>query len=311
MRITFTSDLHYNVARSSAPTRDLAKAICRAGGDALVFVGDSAASDLAILDEVFGLFEAFDGPRLAVAGNHELWMPRHGGNGNGNGKGRGDTNGNGNTNGHDSMHRYEHELSAACARSGVHYLDASPFYLDDVALVGSVGWYDYSFRTNAVGVPLRFYQRKVAPGAAAYYEEHRDLVDGYDDVTGPAREITCRWMDGVHVRLPMDDVAFTHYLAEKLRRHLAEASARAKRVVAAVHHLPFADLVPPSIIPNWAFAAAFLGSELLGEVLLDCPAVTHAFCGHSHRSRRCRRGGLVCQSIGSTYSAKAYEVLDV
>lgn len=312
MRILFTSDLHYNIARSQEPTRDVARRICQAGGDCLVFVGDSASCNLAILDEVFGLFEAFPGPRLAVAGNHELWVPRgrvalgKDTRGNGNGQNRASD-----VPGGDSLHRYENEMAEACARSGVHYLDREPFYLGDVAIVGNVGWYDFSYRPSAMRVPLRFYQHKVAPGAAAYFEEHRHLLAGREDVGPIAREITCRWMDGVHVKLPMSDRAFTQRLTEKLRRHLEEASARANRIIAAVHHLPFAELVPHSPIPNWEFATGFLGSELFGELLLEHPNVTHAFCGHSHRSRRCRKQGLECVSIGSTYREKQYEVLEV
>jgi len=73
MRIIVTSDLHYNVARSKEPTRAIAREICALGGDVLVLAGDSAAIDLAVLDEVFALFAPFKGAVLAVAGNHELW----------------------------------------------------------------------------------------------------------------------------------------------------------------------------------------------------------------------------------------------
>lgn len=289
MRIILTSDLHYNIARSRPPTQALAKEICRRGGDVLVFVGDSASTDLAILDEVFGLFESFDGARLATAGNHELWT----------------------AGGDDSLHRYEHELAEACARNGVHYLDASPFYANGTAIVGSVGWYDFSFRPAEMGVPLRFYQSKVGPGAAEHFSKYRPLLACGDDVTETARSVTCRWMDGERVHLPMSDRAFLERTVLRLGDHLREASSRCRRVIAAIHHLPFAELVPPTAVPNWAFAGGFLGSELLGEVLLDYEAVSHVFCGHSHRARQCRKGTMICKSIGSTYREKTYEVLDV
>ncbi|HKQ50492.1 MAG TPA: metallophosphoesterase [Phycisphaerae bacterium] len=289
MRILATSDLHYNIARSQGPTRELAKEVCRRGGDCLLFVGDSASTDLAMLEEVFGLFESFRGPRLAVAGNHELWT----------------------TGGVDSLARYERDLAEACRKSGVHYLDAEPYQDNGVAIVGNVGWYDFSFRRSGMEIPLRFYQHKVAPGAAAYYEKHRHLLEEDGDVSERARQVTTRWMDGERVRLPIGDVDFTRHLADRLRRDLEKVSATAERVVVAVHHLPFAELVPPTIVPNWAFAAGFLGSELLGETILEFPKVSHVLCGHSHRRRTCRKGGFVCTSIGSTYREKQYEVVDV
>ena len=57
-------------------------------------------------------------------------------------------------------------------------------------------------------------------------------------------------------------------------------------------------------------ASGFLGSELFGETLLAFPKVSHVFCGHSHRARTCRKNQMVCASIGSTYRAKAFEVLE-
>jgi predicted phosphodiesterase len=289
MRIIVTSDLHYNLARSKAPTRGLAREICELGGDILIFAGDSASTDLRVLDEVFGLFESFSGVRLAVAGNHELWT----------------------TGGADSLLRYENELAEVCSRNGVHYLDREPFRAGDLAVVGNVGWYDFTFRSSVLNVPLRFYQHKIAPGAAARLAEHRHLLGDNGDVPEALQQLGTRWMDGVRVKLPVSDIAFTATLAAKLRRHLEDVSESADRIIAAIHHLPLADLVPHSVIPNWEFATGFMGSELFGEVLLDFDKVSHVFCGHSHRRRRCQKTHLTCCSIGSTYREKQYEVLDI
>jgi len=289
MRVIVTSDLHYDVARSKGPTEHIAREICQRGGDVLLIVGDSASADLAILDQVLGLFESFRGVRLAVAGNHELWT-----------LGRAD-----------SLHRYENELPDAFARNGFHYLDRRPYLANGVAFVGSVGWYDFTFRPARMRIPLRFYRHKVAPGAAGRFKHHESLLTREDDVPPAARQVTTRWMDGVRVNLPMGDIDFTQQLADRLRNQLESAAERSERIVAAVHHLPFAELVPHSIVPNFEFATGFLGSELLGETLLECPAVRDVFCGHSHRARQCRKGQLTCTSIGSTYQEKTYEVLDI
>jgi predicted phosphodiesterase len=289
MRIIATSDLHYDIARSKRPAEAIAEDICKRGGDVLMLIGDSASSDTAILDQVFGLFESFKGERLAVAGNHELWT----------------------TGGDDSLHRYEDELSEACRRGGFHYLDAAPLRLGEMAFVGNVGWYDFGFRERAMGIPLRFYEHKVSPGAAAHLDKYKHLVDDRDDVPRAALSVTCRWMDGERVRLPFTDAEFTQQAVVRLRSHLDEVEASVEQIVVGIHHLPFVELVPRTIVPSLAFAAGFLGSELLGQALLDYPKVRHVFCGHSHRKKTCRKNGMVCTSIGSTYKEKRYEVLDV
>jgi predicted phosphodiesterase len=289
MRIIVTSDLHYDVLRSRKPTETLAREVCRLGGDVLMVLGDSASADLAILEQVLGLFEPFGGLRLAVAGNHELWT----------------------LNGQDSLRRYEVDLAEACRRAGFHYLDGQPAQLDGTAFVGNIGWYDFSFRPSALGVPLRFYEHKVAPGAAAYYPEYHHLIEGQDDIPPSAWNLTCRWMDGERVKLPFDDVEFTHRAVARLRDHLRQVHDRAERVIVGMHHLPFAELVPRTLVPNLEFAAGFLGSELFGEALLDFAKVSHVFCGHSHKAKTCRKGSMICTAVGSTYREKRYEALQL
>jgi predicted phosphohydrolase len=289
MRIIVTSDLHYDVARSKEPTEAIAREICERGGDVLMLLGDSASISLAILDQVLHLFESFPGVKLAVAGNHELWT----------------------VGGQDSLYRYEMELGEAFRRNGFHYLDSGPKQVDGVAFVGTVGWYDYSFRPSVMKIPLRFYQNKIAPGAAAHYPKHRHLVEHKDDIPQAAWDITCRWMDGERVRLPVGDVEFTHIAVARLRGHLQEVQDSSDRIIVGMHHLPFADLIPHTIIPALEFATGFLGSELLGETLLDFPKVSHVYCGHSHRGKTCHKGHMVCTAVGSTYREKRYEILDI
>lgn len=289
MRIILTSDLHYDVQRSKGPTEAIARRIVEAGGDLLVLVGDSASTDLSILERVFGLFDSFGGRKLFTPGNHEMWVPKGG----------------------DSLLRYEEELGSVCAAHGVHYLDAAPFYANGVAVVGSVGWYDYSYRSAALKLPLRFYEAKVAPGRAEADEHYRHLIDGYDDVPPGATDIIVRWMDGVRAKLGMSDVEFTRMLLERLRLQLEEASKRAARIVVAIHHVPFEELVPRPHVVNFAFASAFMGSELFGALIEEYPQVRDVYCGHAHRRKQVRRGALTATCIGSTYTEKVFDVLDV
>ena len=199
----------------------------------------------------------------------------------------------------------------ACDQVGVIYLDNTPHVIDHVGFVGSVGWYDYTFRLASLAIPLRFYQAKVAPGAAARLEEHAHLVSDADDLTPEMMDISTRWMDGVHVNLPMSDIQFTIELADKLRRHIDEVSQKCETVVAAVHHLPFDELVERKGIPQWDFAGAFLGSELFGHVLSEAPKVRHAFCGHSHQQTTYETPEILLKNIGSTYKQKRYETLEL
>ncbi len=289
MRIAVTADLHYNIARSRLPTLRLAEEVCGLRADALLILGDVGGHDPAIVSECLRLFEGFSGQRFFVAGNHELWTGPDG----------------------DALDRLERELPDAVRRAGFHPLDVEPAVIGGVGLAGSVGWYDYSFRDRRLEIPLRFYRDKIAPGAAARTPGFEHLLAETADVPLQAMEIGTRWMDGAHVRLPMSDEAFCRRLCDRLDRHLAQLAGQCDTIVVGLHHVPFAELVPPQERPGWAFASAFLGSAALGEILLRHPKVRHVFCGHTHAPGRAVRGHIVCTSVACTYLAKRYELLDL
>jgi len=289
MRIVVTADLHYDIARSRQPAEEIAERICHLEADALLLLGDAAGPDPDILSESLHLFDRFAGHKFFVAGNHDIWTCP----------------------GEDSLTRLEVELPALCREAGFHMLDVEPALLDGVALVGSMGWYDYGFRPEHLGIPLRFYEAKVAPGAAARLAPYAHLVEDCSDVPAAAMQIGARWMDGVHVRLPMDDPAFCRRLDDRLAAHLAWASRRADRIVVGMHHLPFRAMVPSTDKPNWAFASAYLGSELFGQTLLSFPKVRHVFCGHSHKPGRLVCRHVECINVGSTYQTKRCEIVEL
>src|SRR5260370_42435510 len=103
LRLIATADLHFNHARS----RPLAEAIIdqmnRAGGDVMVVVGDTATADGDALERCLSLID-FPGPKLFVAGNHELW-----------------------TLGDNSYQLFVEQLPARVRALGWHWLEGDPF----------------------------------------------------------------------------------------------------------------------------------------------------------------------------------------
>ena len=158
---------------------------------------------------------------------------------------------------------------------------------------------------------MRFYQSKVAPGAARYFREHRELLTRQDDLAEHHHKLTSRWMDGAYVRLAMSDEEFTRMLADKLAAHLAQLAPRVDRIIVAIHHVPFVNLMPELAGEQWQFIAAFMGSELFGQVCLAEPKVSHVICGHTHQATQARNGQIECFSIGSNYHAKRTVELQV
>ena len=290
MRLLATADLHFNHAKSRAGAEELIERLNGEKADCLLVVGDVATADGDALEECLLRFR-FDGPRLFVPGNHELW-----------------------THGDDSYRLFRDDLPRRVRALGWHWLQTEPFRLGGdtggVAVVGSLGWYDYSFAQESLGIPRRFYERKVSPGVAERFVEYRDLLGQTDDVGPVAREVIARWNDGRFVKLHRSDEAFLDELLAELRGQL-EAVGDAGTVVAAVHNLPFRELLPPPRNIQWDFAKAYLGSNRIGELLLEFPNVRYALCGHSHFPARATVGHVKAINIGSGYRYKTSVTLDL
>lgn len=269
MRQFFASDLHLGShPDGDRAVRSLAAFVCgeSAPDDVLVIAGDIAVDD-AGFDRCLRLFEGFRGARFAVRGNHDLWTAP----------------------GDDSVSRYR-RLGALIRRAGFHPLDDEPARIGDTGYVGSIGWYDYSFRDEVLGIPRSAYAAKTYPGE-----------------TRPA------WGDAVHVRWPYTDAQVTQMFLERLQRQL-DAVRNASEVIVAIHHVPTKRLLfhPRWMVPRrWRFANAFLGSERFARLIARHPApVRLVVNGHIHRGWEVRDGEVTYASIGGDYLRKELLIVE-
>jgi predicted phosphohydrolase len=285
MRILATADLHYNHGKSRRLAEEMIERINGMEFDVLLLVGDTATGDGDEIEKCLKRIE-FGGPKLFVAGNHELW-----------------------TAGDDSYRLLKEELPRRIRILGWRWLEGEPFVSGDVAIVGSVGWYDYSFAQEELGIPRRFYESKVSPGAAQMLDKYAHLLERADDIPADAREIVARWNDGQFVKLHRSDETFLDELLAVLRRQLE--SLKAPQVIAAIHHLPFAELLPPSRNAQWDFAKAYLGAGKIGRMLLQFPSITTVLCGHSHFAADAQVGHIRAVNIGSGYRGKECVILEI
>ncbi len=289
MKLVITADLHYDITRSVEPTRCIAEEICGLRADALLLLGDAGGRDVGIVRDCLHLFDRFRGPRFFVAGNHDVWTDP----------------------GESSLDRFERVLPRICGDAGFHPLDLEPAVLGHVGLVGSMAWYDYSYRPVELEIPIRFYEHKLAPGAAARLPGYEHLVADASDIPEAALSLGTRWTDGEYVRLGMSDAAFNDHLLARFREHLAATAPRCDVIVAGLHHVPFAELLTTPRGPSWAFGRAFMGSAAFGRALLDEPKARFAFCGHSHAYAHVQKAHVTCTNLGCTYTEKRYEILNV
>ena len=275
LRIALTADLHWGTRHPSGrlAALELVAHLCERPPDVLVLAGDIGAGD--DFGGCLELFAGLDCVKALVPGNHDVWVRSDDARG-------------------DSLRVYRSHLPAVARANGFHYLDAGPLILpeSDLALVGSMNWYDYSWSINQL------------PSAAPDWEARLRAK----------RFTRGRHNDANFVRWPYDDAGFTREVVAAFERHLDEALALVGRAVVVTHHPTFRGLDCPREEPlrlDDLLWMAFSGNTQLEGVLeRRAERIDFAFCGHTHFAREGRLGPIRGYNIGGDYHFKRLLWLD-
>ncbi|MFW5866519.1 MAG: metallophosphoesterase [Armatimonadota bacterium] len=279
MRLLAISDPHYD-DESRPRVEAIAKAVCAADADVLIVAGDCSADGVERVGEVLALFEAFDGARLMVPGNHDLWEHEQP---------------------FSTRRLYEETIPNIAVEHGFHCLDQGPSVVDGTAFVGVMGWYDYEMRQRRAPVDgLTVTPIEVARGddgrmsfaAVEGAGETGWEALGADDYAaggliwqeGDATPEVAVWNDVLHLGWEQSAHEVAAEMAQRLRGQIDEIAGECERVVGVTHFVPFAELAEHQFEhPKRAYARAFLGSPLLGEALLRADDLALVIHGHRHR----------------------------
>lgn len=271
LTLAVTADLHWGHRRGVEANAHLAAWVKARNPDVLIIAGDIGSGDnyAGCLTQ----FLTLPGRKCLVPGNHDLWVPHE--------------------DDEDSLTRYRETLPALARQNGFHYLDQEPLYFpeEDLALVGSINWYDYSWSLERM--------RTYYPG-----EEHR---------LASKRFSRGRHNDANFVRWALDDVRFTEQIVAAFEQQLTQALNRVGRVIVITHHPPLYGLGFPREVEDMDTCLwdAFSGNRAIEEVLTQHAArIAFVFCGHTHRVRECRVGSMQGYNIGGDYHFKRLLWLD-
>jgi len=274
LRFAWTADLHWGPhANGDEATRLLVSFLRSQPPDVLVLAGDVGAAHH--FGPCLALFDDLSCRKALIPGNHDIWVQSD------------DPRG-------DSLNVYRRHLPSLCQQHGFHYLDQGPFVFPeaDVALVGSINWYDYSWSIDLLQQQLPDYQQRL-----------RTKIFSRG-----------RHNDARFVRWPLDDVRFTVEVVATLERHLQEALAQVSQAMVVTHHPPFYNLGFPRLGPmsvDTLLWDAFSGNRALEEVLVRyADRIAFAFCGHTHRARENTFHGIRGYNIGGDYHFKRLLLLD-
>ncbi len=275
LRLAITADLHWGIRPSGdEATRLLIEFLNSEPPDVLILAGDVGAG--AEFDTCLALFDDLKCRKALVPGNHDIWVEDPDARG-------------------DSLQVYREHLPRISADHGFHFLDQEPLMLPeaDLALVGSINWYDYSWTIDLL---------------RRHFPDWEERLRSKCFTRG-------RHNDARFVRWPLDDHRFTEEVVDALDRHLQQALDQAARAIVITHHPAFHGLSFPRPTSPTSLDAllwdAFSGNRMLESVLArEAERVPFVFCGHTHRARENTLGTIRGYNIGGDYHFKRLLLLD-
>jgi len=250
LRLLFVSDIHYPVDYK------VMHRLMEAAKDreaVIVIAGDVTAGGYLHHFEKF--LRLMSQARLVlVAGNHDLWLSKKM-----------------IKKGYNSLHKLE-KISQLCRKYGAKLLDTEkePLEMGGAALVGSVGWYDYSY-AQGLGYTREDFER-----GTPYKGCEKSL-------RGPLPPCPAWHNDKVYVKLPFPDEEYVRRNIAQMEKKIRAAEKKGLPVYLILHHVPRQELVKYTGNPKEDFFKAYEGSPKLGELAeKHRKTVKAVFYGHIH-----------------------------
>ncbi|GEM_PF-2283877 len=267
MLIAITSDLHYSKLGCMRNLELFGRFLNRLGKikpDVIVVCGDFTGcgyiEDFTRLVRIIRRASPHT-VQVYVFGNHDLWLSK-----------------NEMRKGLDSLEKME-KYSRKAEEAGVYILDLhGPLKLEDVWLVGAVGWYDYSYASH-----LNFPYESFVKGTP-----YPDCEIPHGNIFIPTIHCPEWWVDKVRVRIPFSDEEFLEINVKKLEKQLSKAG---RKTMLFLHHVPKRALLPYTGKPFTDFFRAYDSSEKLGAVA-ERFEVEKVFFGHKVLAKSAEINGV-------------------
>lgn len=257
MRIAAISDLHLDINRDYPVLDRLKEMVEKEGASYLLIAGDIYEDFRMIIREMKALENRSSFKVLYVPGNHDLWSP--------------------------DPHAFDVDYIYSAFRDDERCLSGKCVIDNDVAFIGDVGWYDYSFGNH-----------------------HRFSSEMFEKMSYMGRT----WQDSIKNPWTIDNIRRCDIQLEAISSSLDKASGR--KIVAVTHMLPIREFTVLDARPEWEYFNAFLGTEKLGR-LFEERKVSYSISGHVHYRKEEKKNGVdyICPCLGyksEWKSAKGHEM---
>jgi predicted MPP superfamily phosphohydrolase len=265
-RIVVTSDIHYGITQLDA-VEQLIGEIATLKPDAVAVAGD-IGEPFPNFTRVLDVIAQLGLPTAIVPGNHDVWnrdrtIP--------------------------SRELWEKRLPEEAAKRGYTYLENEILLVDDIAIIGTIAWYDYS---------------AADPPGAYTMEEFKQRKPEFAG-------------DALFIDWPWDDLEFCRMIEKPFagRLETAQRDKDVKAILVVTHSPIFEEQIlrkPGNI--NWSFSNAYFGNLTFGKIVSRFDKVRHVVSGHTHAGMQGVVGKVDGEirviTLDSQYSKPAYVTIE-
>ncbi len=263
MKLLAVSDIHYNFPGRKEKIKKLADYVNDSDAKYFIIAGDVGV-DYHEIQECLSLFQNFKGGKIAVLGNHDLWSTE------------------------EDFWTKRENLFDLYKKCGFILLDRKPFVEQEIAFVGNIGWYDYSFFDPSYLYPESYVRIfKTHEWKKVKELSLEDWLDLLQRKTMWSTTGYIQWNDVNFIKKNISDEELTDRMVDLFAQHLKSLPTNVKYVIAVIHHIPFEELIERREYDNcWSFGNAFVGSKKFGDLIKQDKRIRIVICGHQHIPRQ-------------------------
>jgi predicted phosphohydrolase len=255
MKIVYCSDLHVDITQNNLKLiPEIYDYLIENKPDVFVIAGDLANS-CSDINNALTLFKELEMIKIFIPGNHDLWIESK----------------NQLKKDNDSFDKYTHLLSEICKNNNFFYPIFDPLIINDIAFIGTVGWYDYSIRDKRLDELYNFKDYDNGVFGMSYWGDVKYSI----------------WLeDKNNSNWKLRDKKYSNkkifdYIFNLFKQTFYKIPKSIKNIYIISHMAPFQECIIPKDKPD-PFDA-YEGSIEFGNFIKEQNKKIIIICGHRHK----------------------------
>lgn len=266
MKVAYTSDVHADITLNNGQLiAYLVKRVGELNPDVFVLAGD-ISNTLECLDRTLKLFNEITCLKIMIPGNHDVWTESN----------------NSIRKGKDSFYKYKKAIPEVCSQNGFLYPITEPCIIGNIAIIGNIGWYDYTLADSRLTNTYDFmdYVRGTFDEGSWNDTKYAVWLKSPDSPNWKERLKT------------LSNNSLFEMLFSELKNTVQKIPDDITKVIIVLHTAPFKECIIPKDEPS-PFDA-YEGSSKIGEFIrtISKDREIRIICGHRHKKLFLNMGNI-------------------